>query len=261
MVYKMDADSMINAMVRFSARRPGVEKMFSDRGSNFVATKSILRKELKELNETTAPELMKRGIEWSFIPAYTPHYGGAWERMVGLFKKHLATVGSGDPMHVDTFNTVIIEIESILNRRPLTILSQDSRDLEPLTPAHILYPAKLQGSAPSVVPTDGEVRSNLNKAWRRAQSKVNEFWKAWRTEYLSLLHDRKKWKGTKKNLEKDDIVIIVDESVSRHDWKLARVVNVVDTGPHVRKVNVRRADGKIVLKDRTKLVKMELDDK
>ena len=63
MVYKMDASSMINAMVRFTARRPGVTKMFSDRGTNFVATNSILKKELKGLNEATAPQLLKRGIE------------------------------------------------------------------------------------------------------------------------------------------------------------------------------------------------------
>ena len=250
---------MINAMVRFIARRPGGTKMFSDRGTNFVATNSILKKELKGLNEATAPQLLKRGIEWSFIPAYTPHYGGAWERMVSLFKKHLATAGSGDPMHVDTFNTVIIEIESILNRRPLTILSQDSRDLEPLTPAHILYPAKLVPWSPTVVPTDGEVGKNLRTTWQRAQSRVNAFWKAWRVEYLSLLHDRKKWKGTKEDLKKGDIVIIVDESTSRHDWKLGEITEKIVSGPHVRRVNVRRADGKIVLKDRTKVVKMEMD--
>ena len=33
-VFKIDADSAINAIVRFKARRPGVKNMFSDRGTN-----------------------------------------------------------------------------------------------------------------------------------------------------------------------------------------------------------------------------------
>ena len=130
-VFKMDADSFINALVRFSARRPGVTSLISDRGTNFVATRSILRSELRRLNEEAAPELRKRGVEWPLIPAHTPHYGGVWERVVGLFKKHMATSMGGDPLHLDTFNTMIVEIEGILNRRPLTTLSDDSRDLEP----------------------------------------------------------------------------------------------------------------------------------
>ena len=53
---------------------------------------------------------------------------------------------------------------------------------------------------------------------------------------------------------------MVDESTSRSEWKLGRVMDVASTGPHVRKVNVRRADDKVVLKDRTKVVKLELDE-
>ena len=100
----------------------------------------------------------------------------------------------------------------------------------------------------------------LTAAWRRAQSRVNAFWKAWRRDYLSLLHDRRKWKKTKDDLKEGDVVILVDESTSRSAWKLGRVVDVIDSGPHTRKVNVRRSDRKIVLKDRTKVVRLELDE-
>ena len=257
---KMDADSFVNALVRFSARRPGVTSLISDRGTNFVATRSILRSELRRLNEEVAPELRKRGVEWSLIPAHTPHYGGVWERVVGLFKKHLATSIEGDALQIDTFNTVIVEIEGILNRRPLTILSTDSRDLEPLTPAHILHPAGFKTTDPAVLPTDNEMREELSSTWKRAQNRVNAFWKAWKRDYLSLLHDRKKWTKTRDDLREGDVVILVDESTSRSEWKLGKVMGVVNSGPHVRKVNVRRADRKVVLKDRTKVVRLELGE-
>ena len=56
------------------------------------------------------------------------------------------------------------------------------------------------------------------------------------------------------------MVILVDESTSRSQWKLGRVMEVISTGPLARKVNVRRADGKIIVKDRTKIVRLELED-
>ena len=55
-------------------------------------------------------------------------------------------------------------------------------------------------------------------------------------------------------------MIISDENVRRGEWKMGRVVSVSGTANHVRKAEVRRADGRIVTKDRTKLVLLELDD-
>ena len=140
-VLKLDADSMINAIIRFNARRPGLNRMYSDRGTNFIAANSILTRELKELNEAAGENLLKRGIQWEFNPPHSPHRGGVWERIVGLFKKHLAGITAGDVLNFDVFSTVVIEVEGILNRRPLTQISTDSKDVGALTPNHILSPA------------------------------------------------------------------------------------------------------------------------
>ena len=64
----------------------------------------------------------------------------------------------------------------------------------------------------------------------------------------------------KKNLIEGDLVIIVDESVHRHDWKMARILKTEGSGPHVRRVRLKRSDGKVVLKDRTKIVPLELEN-
>ena len=52
-------------------------------------------------------------------------------------------------------------------------------------------------------------------------------------------------------------VEIVDETL--HDWKLGRVIAVAGTEPHVRRVDVPRSDGKIVMKSRMKTVLRERD--
>ena len=39
--------------------------------------------------------------------------------------------------------TLVTEIEALLNDRPLTYVSSDVQDAEPLTPAHLLYGRKI----------------------------------------------------------------------------------------------------------------------
>ena len=260
-VHAMDASSFIDALRRFVARRPGVVELTSDNGTNFVAADRILKKEMKAWREASAGELQRQGLEWNWIPVAAPHRGGVWERTVGLFKKHLTAVTRGDTIHIKTFETIIIEIESILNRRPLTAISADSRDVEALTPAHILYPATYAHSSATIIPDNVASPADvLRTTWKRAESRINAFWNSWTRDYLVLLHDRKKWTKVKRDLKVDDIVIIVDTTASRNEWRLGRVVEADVTDGTVKKVRVKRADKKIVTRDRTKLVLLELDE-
>ena len=47
----------------------------------------------------------------------------------------------GDPnafVGLETLRTVFAEVVPLLNSRPLTLISDDPRDFEPLTPSHFL---------------------------------------------------------------------------------------------------------------------------
>ena len=55
-------------------------------------------------------------------------------------------------------------------------------------------------------------------------------------------------------------MLIVNKQLSRGNWRLAQVVQVLKSSPHVRQLKVRTADAKVLLRDRTKLVRLELDD-
>ena len=77
---------------------------------------------------------------------------------------------------------------------------------------------------------------------------------------MTLLHDRRKWKSTKKDIAVGDLVLMVDEACRRGEWKMGRVISVDGTANHVREAEVRRSDGRVLCKDRTKLVLLELDD-
>ena len=234
--------------------------LYSDRGTNFVAAHSILTKELAEINKVAAPSLAKKNIIWQFNPPHAPHRGGTWERVVGLFKKTLSGISKGDVLHFDTFATAVTEAEGILNRRPLTHLSTDSRDMEALTPNHLLCPSIIHLRDQPEVEASKDAAENARSSWQRAQSRVNSFWREFRRDYLSLLHSRPKWRKTSENLKIDDLVIIVDDAVERNQWKMGRMVGTTSSDGHVRKVELLRADGKIIQRDRRKIVRMELDE-
>ena len=64
--------------------------------------------------------------------------------MVGLVKRCLKKVIGHARLMFDEILTVIVEVEGMLNSRPLTYLSSDDFD-EPLTPAHLLTGRRLHG--------------------------------------------------------------------------------------------------------------------
>merc|ERR1711951_80092 len=117
----------------------------------------------------------------------------------------------GEAVHYDIFQTAIVEIESILNRRPLTAIPAESNSFEALTPANILHPAARSHSDVVVIPSASPTEADrLRDSWKNAQSMVDRFWKAWRRDYVSLLHGREKWKKSKKNIAVDDLMLLVD---------------------------------------------------
>ena len=83
--------------------------------------------------------------------------------------------------------TLMCEAESIVNGRPVTKVSDDPKDLEALTPNHLL----LLRSGPSLPPEffqKDEIYSR--KRWRQIQYLADIFWRRWIKEYLPSLQER-----------------------------------------------------------------------
>jgi len=55
---------------------------------------------------------------------------------------------------LDSLQTLIVEIENILNNRPLTTVPTDINDPDPITPAHLLYGRKIVCVPYHVTPED-----------------------------------------------------------------------------------------------------------
>ena len=102
----------INALVRFHSRHPGLRVLYSDNGTNFRGADGELKRAVAAWNSSVAAEALQlSGIEWKFGPPNTPHWGGIWEHLVKSTKKHLSALLSKDNLDVETFATVLVEVE------------------------------------------------------------------------------------------------------------------------------------------------------
>lgn len=68
----------------FVNRRGRCQRLYSDRGTNFVGANKILKEEeIHKAERTWKTELVtdfeEMGTEWLFNPAAAPHFGGLWE--------------------------------------------------------------------------------------------------------------------------------------------------------------------------------------
>ena len=75
-----------------------------------------------------------------FNPSAASHMGGVSERQIRITRKVLSGLMEeyGHCLDEESFRTLMCEVEAIINSRPLTTVSGEPGDLEPLTPNHIL---------------------------------------------------------------------------------------------------------------------------
>ena len=87
-------------------------------------------------------------------------------------------------LHEDTLHTLLLEIENIVNSRPLTSVSDDIDDLEPLTPKHFLIgQSSLNANFANITKKNIKNRTK----WKLERAVTSMYWKRWIKEYLPLL--------------------------------------------------------------------------
>ena len=234
----LDTSSFINALRRFVSRRGVPKAIYSDNGTNFVGSERELRESIKQFNQQKIQSiLVEKEIEWHFNPPLASHMGGVWERMVKSVKKVLKAVLKEQVVNDETLLTVMAEVEMILNSRPITQIHQDARDDEPLTPNHMLL-LRPSGNLPPGVFDKSDVYGI--RRWRQVQYLADQFWRRWLREYLPMLQVRQKWCTPRRNLQKGDLVLVVEIDAPRAKWPLGIVVQTYpDKAAWVRQVDVR----------------------
>ncbi|XP_070518809.1 uncharacterized protein [Cardiocondyla obscurior] len=216
-------EAFLAAFKRFISRRGLCENVYTDCGTNFVGADSRLRNFMRQLtkNSNFINKMASDGIQWHLNPPSAPHFGGIWEAAVKSTKYHLRRVIGESKLTYEELATFLIQIETCLNSRPLTALSNDPQDLEALTPGHFLVGAPL-----NALPEPSHLLTAENKLtrWQLVQKMRDYFWSRWSSEYLPLLNIRKKWAKSAENLSVGMLCIIRGENTAPTHWPLARII-------------------------------------
>ena len=241
MAYDLSTDSFLMAFRRFlSVRGDTTTVMYSDNGTNFVGANSQLQKGLKRIDQRRiVNELAPRGIEWKHAPPLASHQGGISEAMIRLVRKNMNLIMADKRLRTLTdegLQTLLKEIEHILNCRPLTELTNEVENTTTLTPMMLLSGCVNSGYPPDVfLDSDG-----MRSSWRACQLQADVFWDRWRSEYLHLLQRRQKWLTPQRHLCVGDLVLLVDENAHRNIWPKGVIEEVLpDRDDMVRRVRVR----------------------
>ena len=116
-----------------------------------------------------------------------------------------------------------MEIEAHLNNRPLTYVSSELNEPEPLTPSHLLYGGVINTVPHSLTPQDKltdmnfqEAGSQLHTLSKKAKSQallIQHFWSRWKKEYLTSLRETYITSGesNKEKIKVGDVIIVHDD--------------------------------------------------
>lgn len=256
----LTAKSFLLAFRRFVSRRGLCSVIYSDNARTFKAADAELKKMWQVLNNPDVKNYYSaKGIQWRYIVERGAWWGGFYERLVRSVKTILRKILGRTSLVVEELETVLTEIESVINHRPLTSIQGD--DSIVLSPAHFLIGKKLT-NLPPVKYSDHKSSSTkeiLLKTYRYREKLLNTFWKIFFKDYLLNLKSVNCVKNheAKVDLNVNDIVIIHDEHLPRNMWRLGKVIKTF-TGRDglIRSCEVKTEKG-IIKRPLQLLVKLE----
>lgn len=147
-------------------------------------------------------------------------------------------------MTFEELYTLLTQVESCLNSRPLSPLSSDPTDYSPLTPGHFLI-----GTALNALPTSDlrDVQTNRLNRYQLIQQMLQHFWQRWQNECIHQMQQRYKWqRGSTSRLAKDALVLIKEDNLPPLQWSLGRIIQLhPGTDGIVRVATVRTSTGTV----------------
>ena len=172
--------------------------------------------------------LLNKGLHGSSISA-AGHggegRGAQFERLIGVMKQSLhKSIGNGN-LRWHKLEEVIVDVETILNNRPLGYVEDDVQ-IPVLTPSAILY------GQPNQLPEE-EAEAiedvNLRKRAKYLKQSKDVLRSKWNTSYLKALRERQNLnrRTGEANVNPGDVVLIKGEECNRGRWRFGIVEQLI----------------------------------
>ncbi|KAI5707587.1 hypothetical protein M8J77_005435 [Diaphorina citri] len=176
---------LVLAFRRFIARRGNIIQLLCDNAMSF--------KLLENVTNSLYDNLNSKKIKFTYISPLHPWQGGAYERIIGIVKQCLKkTIGKLMLTSVQ-LNTILIEVENIVNARPLGYYGEEDMII---TPNHFLGIKRDTLTSQDGDYTNDKAQSltfrKVADLWKKGNSYLELFWRHWSKQYICSLRERKK---------------------------------------------------------------------
>ena len=155
--------------------------------------------------------------------------GGFFERMVASVKYNLRKTLGNARLSYEELLTVLVEVECMLNARPLTC-EYNKVHGEVLTPSHLICGRRVKSLPDEITEPDDVVNEDQCSAqFKYLSTRLNHFWNRWRWEYLANPREfhRCKAQNRGRTVEVGDVVAVYEEEKKRGEWKIGVVESLV----------------------------------
>ena len=239
----MSADEFRRTLKEFMARRGNPSLLVSDNAKTFQSTAKWLSKIVKHPDVNNV--LVKYNLSWKFDLSRSPWWGGFFERMVGLTKGVLFKSLGKARLTFKALKEVLLEVEVILNNRPLGYMEDDIQ-LPALTPHMIIH-----GTNITLPEEEDDSDAEMNepapaRLARHLKRCKDALWTRWTPEYLRALrerHDSGKRFGC--NISIGDIVLIKGEQKNRVLWNKGLVIKLIERDGIILGARLETGENKI----------------
>jgi hypothetical protein len=238
-VLDCSAEKFMLAYRRFVARRGAPRLINSDNGTQFVLSSKVIQKAWENAfsSQIVQNESASNGTKWTFNTERAPWMGGHFERFVGLVKHSLRRTIGKKLLNFDDLSTLLIEVETVVNNRPLTFLAEGEVTV-PLRPIDFLIPyADINSDLPPIGEEDNdpdylpkwENKDKLMENFKRSVASVDKFWRIWNDSYLIALRERFE-KLQKQGVNREPIpgeFVLIEDDLPRSTWKVGKIIDVI----------------------------------
>ena len=238
----MTAEEFLLCLRRFIARRGSPKQILSDNAKHFKTAKKVLDDIWKNVitSDRVTDFSTNKGIEWKYIVDLAPWMGGLYERIVRLTKRALRKTIGNQCLTEKQLVTILAEVESVVNSRPLVYIDNDINSSIVITPSSFLSLSHRHFVPDYMTETDTDfqVTQKSNTAqqilerWKTGQKYLNQFWHIWSKEYLLSLRERNQsmLKQPRKSVmqapQVGDVVLI-RENLPRGQWKVSKISKLI----------------------------------
>lgn len=257
LVNDLTAEECVLAFRRFIASRGLPTLVVSDNALYFKLTSEIMAGDYGT----------QSNLKWEFIPNLAPWHGGFYERLVGLVKHCLKRSLGKHQLNDLKLNTIIKEVESVINTRPLTPVCSELDYV--LKPSDFLSLGRCLtlNMPPETTDKLTTTKRELIQGWKRGNIILEEFKEMFTNRYLTALRERYSSNHKQPRVKSGrkpcigDVVQLKGRQKNRELWRTGRIFSLIrglDGECRVAKVKIGNDE---LVRSTGHLYPLEVEDK